>query len=286
MKREIAELMEKYVPQIDKNDTLYHAFKIMEKHDLDKIIVTENRVIAPGKEINTIAGILTSRDIVDKLGTQRMRRTTPGKLHVSSFMSIPPITITPETTLYEAAKIMDEKNIGILPVIADNEIIGGILRDHIVRLASDDDTEVRHIMDTSPLIAKTTDRILKIRQDMLSNDISFMPVVDEYGELIGYITIYELAFSFFRFEDIVPAKYRKERIMHLIVEDIMRFRPPKLRIMDTVSKAITEIYKKNSRGAVVVDEIGRPVGVVTTHIVLKHILTNRKDLLLGESSNR
>lgn len=267
------------IPIVDKNDSLYHALKLVEKSGIDKVIVTENRVLEPGREVRTIAGVLTSRDIVLKLGTQRIRLTTPGKLHVSSFMSINPLTASPDEELINVARKMVEKGYGIIPVVEGNEILGGITRDQIVQFASEDDAEVRAIMDTNPLIARTTDRVLKVRQEMLTNDISFMPVLDERDELVGYITIYEVAFSLFRFEDIVPVKYRKERIMHLIVEDVMRFRPPRLRIMDTVSKAVAEIYKKNSRGAVVVDEIGRVVGVVTPHIILKHLVDNRIDLL-------
>ncbi|ABN70398.1 CBS domain containing protein [Staphylothermus marinus F1] len=273
-------LIREDIPIVDKNDSLYHAFKLIEKTGIDKVIVTENRVLKPGKEVKELAGILTSRDIVQKIATQRMRQTTPGKLHVSSFISINPAFITIDSSLLDVFKLMVDKGYGILPVLdKEGNIMGGILRDTLLRVAEKDDTEIRHIMDTNPLIARTTDRILKIRQDMLSNDISFMPVVDENDELVGYITIYEVAYSLMRFQDIVPAKYRKERISHLIVEDVMRFRPPKLRIINTVSEAVISIMKKNSRGAVVVDEIGRIAGVVTPHIILKHIYTNKKELI-------
>ncbi len=262
----------KEIPVIDKNDTLYHAFKLVEKTGIDKIIATENRMIEPGKEVKSIAGIVTSRDIVLKIATERLRLTTPSKVHLSSFMSINPYFVSVDEDITNVIKVMVEKGYGIVPVVSDNnEVLGGILRDELIKLAEGDDTEVRVIMDTNPLIARTTDRILKIRQDMLSNDISFMPVLDERDELVGYITIYEVAYALLKFQDIVPAKHRKERIMHLIVEDVMRFRPPRLRIVDTVSVAVKEILKKNSRGAVVVDEIGRVAGVVTSHIILKHL---------------
>lgn len=268
------------VPVVNKNDSLYHAFKLIEKTGIDKVVVTEYRVLEPGKEVKKLAGILTSRDIVSKIATQRLRQISPGKLHVSSFMSIEPAYLTIDSSILDAIKLMVDKGYGIIPVLdKEGEIIGGILRDSVLRIAEKDDTEIRHIMDTNPLIARTTDRILKIRQDMLNNDVSFMPVVDENDELIGYITIYEVAFSLIKFQDIVPAKYRKERISHLIVEDVIRFRPPKLRIMNTVSEAVVSIMKKNSRGVVVVDEIGRVAGVVTPHIILKHIYMNRRELI-------
>lgn len=260
----------KEFPFVDKNETLYHTFKIMEKYGIDKLVVYEHRTIE-GRERRVLAGVLTSRDIVLKLATERTRRTTPSRLHVSSFMSLNPITINSSDSVEQAIKVMYKNNIGILPVVKEYEVVGIILREKLLELLRGDDTEVRYIMNTEPVIARTYDRMLKIRQDMLHRNISFMPVLDEKDEIVGYITIAELAYAIFRFQDIVPEKYRKERIMHLIVEDIMRFRPPKLRITDTVATALSYILEKNSRGAIVVDEIGGLAGIVTVHDLLKYL---------------
>ncbi len=259
-------------PLVDKNETLYYTFKLMEKHDLYKAVVYEKTRDEKGHEYKKIAGIITCRDIILKLATQRIRLTTPGRLHVSSFMSLDPITVSPDTEFSDMVKIMYEKSIGILPVLQDNDIIGIVLREKLLEVLKKDDTEVRFIMNTYPLIARTSDRVLKIRQDMLNNDVSFMPVLDEGNEIVGYVTIVELAYALFKFQDIVPAKHRKERITHLIVEDIMRFRPPKLRITDTIATALSYILEKRSRGAVVVDEIGNLAGVVTVHNLLRYLV--------------
>ncbi len=279
MTRTVNDLIREDVPRTDKNDTLYHAFKLIEKSGIDKVIVLEKRMLLPGKEVKSIAGVMTSRDIILKLATQRLSRTTPSRLHVASFMSSPAITIELDKSIVEAAKLMVSKRIGILPVVNGEDIVGAILKTDIVRLAEQDDTEVRTIMDASPVLARTTDRVVKVRQDMLDTDTSFVPVIDENDELVGYVSIYELACVFMKFEDIVPSKYKKERITHLIVEDIMRFRPPKLRLTDTVSQAVAEIMKKGSRGAVIIDEIGKVAGVVTIDILLKHLVTNKRELL-------
>lgn len=259
-------------PLVDKNETLYYTFKLMEKYDLYKAVVYEKTRDEKGREYKKITGIITGRDIVLKLATQRIRLTTPGRLHVSSFMSLNPITISPDTGFSDMVKVMYEKSIGILPVLRGNDIIGIVLREKLLEVLKKDDTEVRFVMNTYPLIARTSDRILKIRQDMLNNDVSFMPVLDERNEIVGYITIAELAYALFKFQDIVPAKHKKERITHLIVEDIMRFRPPKLRITDTIATALSYILEKRSRGAIVVDEIGSLAGVVTVHDLLRYLV--------------
>lgn len=262
-------------PLVDKNETLYYTFKLMEKYDLYKAVVYEKTRDEKGREYKKITGIITGRDIILKLATQRIRLTTPGRLHVSSFMSLNPITISPDTGFSDMVKVMYEKSIGILPVLRGNDIIGIVLRENLLEVLKKDDTEVRFVMNTYPLIARTSDRILKIRQDMLNNDVSFMPVLDERNEIVGYITITELAYALFKFQDIVPAKHKKERITHLIVEDIMRFRPPKLRITDTIATALSYILEKRSRGAIVVDEIGSLAGVVTVHDLLRYLVEKR-----------
>ncbi len=272
----IEKIMIKDFPLVDKNETLYHTFKLMEKHGIDKAVVYEKIRTPEGREKKRLGGVVTSRDIVVKLATQRARLTTPSRLHVSSFMSLNPVTVGIDEDTGEAARIMDEKNIGILPVVDEEDYpIGVVLREQLLGKLKKDDTEIRYVMNTSPIIARITDRVLKIKQDMLANDISFIPVLDERDEIVGYITIAELAYAFFKFEDIVPAKHRKERIMHLIAEDIMRLRPPKLRITDTVATATSYILEKGSRGAVIVDEIGGLGGVVTVHDLLHYLVEKR-----------
>lgn len=258
-------------PIVDKNETLYHAYKIMEKYDMDKMVVYEHAMLPNGREEKRIAGIVTSRDIVFKLATERTRLATPSSLHVSSFMSTPVTTIEPSFSLSNVLEIMVKKGYGILPVVSGNEIIGVLLRDSILKLLTEDDTEVKMAMDTGYSVAKTSDRVLKIRDIMLRKDLSFLPVVDENGDLVGYITISDVANAIFKFQDIVPAKFRKERIMHLLVEDVMRFRPPRLRITDTIATAVSDILEKKSRGAVIVDEIGDIAGVITVHNLVKYL---------------
>ncbi len=262
-------------PFIDKNETLYHAFKIMEKHGFDKAVIYEHRVDESGREYKALAGILTCRDIVSKLATQRLRLTTPGRLHVSSFMSLNPVTVNPDTPYSELVKIMYSRGVGILPVVEDHDVVGVVLREKLIEILRDDDREVRFVMDTEPVIAHTTDRVLRVKQEMLTKDLSFIPVLDEREEVVGYITIVELAYAFFKFQDIVPAKYKKERIMHLLVDDVMRFRPPRLRITDTIATALSSIFEKNCRGAVVLDEIGGLAGIVTIHSLLEYIVREK-----------
>src|SRR3972149_6481307 len=67
-----------------------------------------------------LVGILTDRDIREHLG--RLERTK-----ISAAMTEDLVTVTPETTLEEAAQIMLKHKIGGLPVLKAGKIAGMII---------------------------------------------------------------------------------------------------------------------------------------------------------------
>ncbi len=85
---------------------------------------------------------------------------------------------------------------------------------------------------------------------------------------MGYLTIDEIADAFLAFHDIVPVRFRKERIEHLLVDDVMRLRPPTLSVNDSVAEAVRKILERKTKGAVVVHE-NRIVGIVTLNELVR-----------------
>jgi acetoin utilization protein AcuB len=55
-------------------------------------------------------------------------------LHVQEVMSSPPITVSEDAPLEEAARVMVEKKIGCLPVMRDGELVGMITETDIFTL--------------------------------------------------------------------------------------------------------------------------------------------------------
>src|SRR5919201_2374166 len=60
---------------------------------------------------------------------------------VGECMSSPVLCIGPETTLKEAADIMQENSVGCLPVVTGAFLVGVITRDKLVRMGVESDTE-------------------------------------------------------------------------------------------------------------------------------------------------
>ncbi len=260
MQLSVRDIMLREYPAVEKNETLIQAVRVMEKYESDRVLVfSEGRLV----------GIMTKKDIMTKLATLRTRNVVPGRLHVSSFMTPDPITVEPSLQAADAAQKMIENNIGSLPVVEGEKVVGLVTRWEIAKLVEAmEDVKVVDVMVTTPEVLRTTNKVLHARQVLLRYNLLFVPVLDEEGRLVGYVTVDEVADAFLAFHDIVPEKYRKERIEHLIVDDIMRLRPPIVSPSSSVKEAYEKMAEKRSKGVAVVHE-GRLVGIVTLNELVK-----------------
>ena len=69
-------------------------------------------------------GILTSTDICDKIVAQKR---DPSETKVKDIMSSPLISISPDETIYECARLMSEHQIHHLPVVDQNQSVVGMI---------------------------------------------------------------------------------------------------------------------------------------------------------------
>jgi CBS domain-containing protein len=106
--------------------------------------------------------------------------------------------IAPDTTLQRAAQLMDELNVGALPVCEDRELVGMITdRDITVRAtaAGLEPTQhmVREVMTEQTRWCtedQTTDDVMKQMGDV---QIRRLPVLDERHEVVGIVSLGDLA---------------------------------------------------------------------------------------------
>jgi len=97
---------------LDENVSVKKAAEIMAQLDMGAIIIMAEE---------KTKGILTERDIIKRIVAEGK---DANKTKVKNIMSSPLITISPKTTLKEAAHIMFEKKIKNLPVSHKNRLIG------------------------------------------------------------------------------------------------------------------------------------------------------------------
>jgi len=105
-------------------------------------------------------------------------------------------TISPMASVFEAVKLMAEKNIGALVVTKGEKIVGIITeRDYarkIVLMArSSKDTPVRDIMTSSAMYVSSIQRSEECMALMTNNRVRHLLVIDD-GRLVGIISIGDL----------------------------------------------------------------------------------------------
>ncbi len=104
-----------------------------------------------------------------------------------------PVSVSPETTVNEALRIMAEKNIGSVMVM-QGEIYQGIVteRDYsrkvVLKGKSSTDTKVSEIMSTDLPSVKPSDSIEHCMELMTNLNIRYMPVF-ENNQLSGIISM-------------------------------------------------------------------------------------------------
>ncbi|MCD6493846.1 MAG: CBS domain-containing protein [Archaeoglobaceae archaeon] len=134
----VKEIMTREVCVEFKDTSLLNASRKMIKYGVGSIVVVEN-----GKPV----GIVTEKDLIEKVIS---RNKIPSEVKLKDIMSYPLITITPSTSLMEAARIMLKKGIRRLPVVDGMGNLVGIVTDNdILRVSIDIGELTRLIIENS-----------------------------------------------------------------------------------------------------------------------------------------
>jgi CBS domain-containing protein len=107
-------------------------------------------------------------------------------------------SMSPQDPVTLAARVMDELNVGVIPVCEDEKVIGMVTdRDIVVRgVAQDADTrsmKLADVMSTDVRCAHEDDDIDEVLGKMAHTQIRRMPVVDRKEHLVGIISLGDIA---------------------------------------------------------------------------------------------
>jgi CBS domain-containing protein len=105
-------------------------------------------------------------------------------MKAKDIMTKKPKSVTPETSVREAARLMKQEDVGVLPVV---EREGS---DRLVGVVTDRDSSscpVREAMTSNVRTARETDDVDDIMDLMGKEQVRRIPVVDERGGLVGIV---------------------------------------------------------------------------------------------------
>jgi CBS domain-containing protein len=117
-------------------------------------------------------------------------------MKAQDIMSRNPTCVTPDTTLVDAARLMKDENIGVIPVVEseNSRRLVGVLtdRDIAVRAVAEGrdgvTTSVGHIMTSDVRTSSTTDSVNDVMELMGREQVRRIPIVDDRGALVGIIS--------------------------------------------------------------------------------------------------
>jgi CBS domain-containing protein len=115
-------------------------------------------------------------------------------------MSTEPVCVTAATPLDEAARLMKEQDVGMLPVVdgdGSTDLVGVITdRDIIVRHVAEGHTgkcQVREAMSDDITTCSPSADVDDVMKVMSKEQVRRIPIVDERGALVGIVSQADIA---------------------------------------------------------------------------------------------
>jgi CBS domain-containing protein len=116
-------------------------------------------------------------------------------MKAKDIMTRKPKSVTPETSVREAARLMKEEDVGVLPVVDRDG------SDRLIGIVTDRDIAIRHVAEghdssSCPVSEAMTSSVSTAREDddvdsvmdlMGNEQVRRIPVIDERGGLIGIV---------------------------------------------------------------------------------------------------
>ncbi|AMD18234.1 inosine-5-monophosphate dehydrogenase [Methanobrevibacter sp. YE315] len=260
---QIKNLMSEEVITVDKDQNLSDALKLFRKHNVSRLPVTNHK---------ELVGIISERDIANKLGSSKYESMPASRLHISSVMVKDVITVPETMQLGEVASIMLENGIGSVPVMCEDKMVGIVSKADFVTLAvgiAFDKIAVKEIMSKELVAVSSNDRLVHARRQMIEANIGRLPVVDD-GKLVGMITSKDLMRAFIDFRKNVPEKHQKSQIKEVFVEEIMSTNPCFVSKDMSISE-VSKIMMDTGYNGLPVVEDGDVIGIITQTDILRLI---------------
>jgi CBS domain-containing protein len=116
----VKDIMTKDVVSIGVDNSVFEAAELMSSNQVGCLVIMDGEVPK---------GIVTERDIVRRAVAKKL----PMDTKVSEIMSSSLITIDPDASLKEAARLMSSNKIRRLPVVKQNRLVGIVVAADFVR---------------------------------------------------------------------------------------------------------------------------------------------------------
>ena len=224
----------------------------------------------------------------DAVGTQNKEDGTR-RCEIAKVMSSELVTITPENTLYDAARTMGEKHIGSLIVMKYDTAVGIITERDLLQVVVDHEIDfekdwlaggvsikeekVEAVMSYPLITISIKASIKEAAQRMIENRIRRLPV-REHGKVVGILTAADLIRCLPESSESMQPWFEVDYFMrkHVITTD-----------EETSVEDVAKIMGEKSIGSVVITRNEAPIGIFTERDLLTKFLAEDKSLKIAVS---
>ena len=256
----VKEIMTTKIISVDKDDSLKHVLDLMQKYDITKIPVLEEK---------KIFGLVTDNIIAYKLGSIRKRTVTASRLHASSVTEKKVTVISPDEEVKNILKSVGEPGPTMLPVVENGKLVGVVTKADLLPLVKNKN-QLHSIMQKRIHTVSLDDRVVHARRIMIRENIARLPVLEE-KKLVGIISDIEIALAFASLKKSFSLGKQKHHLNELLIMDIMRTPVLWSNPSMSISNAAQLMMKQNI-GALPLLENEKLVGMVTRTDLLKTII--------------
>ena len=103
-----------------------------------------------------------------------------------------PITLSIDSNVGDAFKLMKENKIGGIPIVGENNLLLGIVTNRDLRFENDHSLSIKKVMTSEGLITTLINDLQKAEKILKSNKIEKLPIVDKNNCLVGLITFKDI----------------------------------------------------------------------------------------------
>ncbi|MDR2944783.1 MAG: CBS domain-containing protein [Methanosarcinales archaeon] len=180
-------IMNSPVYVVEPDETVAHARNLMMRHKVGSILVVD----AP-----LILGIFTKSDLNMKLFEEEAawKRRPIDQIPIKSVMTANVVTLSPNASAAEAAKLMVEKNIDHIPIF-EKEVLGIVSKTDLIRFAAEVATvgRVGDAMTGKAVVVNTNHTINHVIDEMEKSDVQKVIVMDNHEKAVGIVSVKDLS---------------------------------------------------------------------------------------------
>jgi CBS domain-containing protein len=246
---------------IDKDRLVNEALDLMDKHKTSILLCIDKK--------NQLKGIITERDLLDRLGSKKSGKFKTSSIRISSVMVYDPEVVDSETSIYDAAKIMSENQYTGLPIV-DDEPVGFISQNELLEICLKVNTiRIEELVDKNPIILSESDRIIHARRIFFEKEIHSV-ILNDGNEINGFVSEGMLARMFASFRENVPGVHQEERIKQITLTSCKK-EPVFISKDTTVSEVAKIMLDEGMRILAVLDENDSFFGIISKDILTKFV---------------